>query len=67
MGFTHVVRLCRLRRALGIIVEKLFAALLGGAPPGQTGSVLGGVVTVAAQQQRLRPGPSCMPTPVGGV
>ena len=32
---THVVRLCRLRRTLGIIVEKFFACAYG--PPGQTG------------------------------
>ena len=30
-------------------------------------TVLGRVVTVASRRQGLRPGPSCMPTPVGGV
>ena len=34
---THVVRLCRSRRALGIIVEKFFACAYG--PPGQTDSL----------------------------
>ena len=34
---THVVRLCRLRHTLGIIVEKFFACAYG--PPGQTDSL----------------------------
>ena len=62
---THVVRLCRLRRALGIIVEKFFACARGTSRSDRP--VLGRVVTVASRRQGLRPGPSCMPTPVGGV
>ena len=62
----HVVRLFRLRRTLmvSVVVESSPALVV---PPGQTGSVSGGVVTVASRRQGLQPGPSCMPTPVGGV
>ena len=67
---THVVRLCRLRRTLMVsVVVESSPALMASRSDRQT--VLGRVVTVAAgreaRRQGLQPGPSCMPTPVGGV
>ena len=61
---THVVRLFRLSRALmvSVVVESSPARCL---QVRQT--VLGRVVTVASRRQGLQPGPSCMPTPVGGI
>ena len=62
---THVVRLFRLRRTLmvSVVVESSPALMV--LQVRQT--ALGRVVTVASRRQGLRPGPSCMPTPVGGV
>ena len=46
----HVVRLCRLHRALGIIVVEFFAGAC--VPPGQTGSVLGRVAPLSPRGGR---------------
>ena len=66
---THVVRLFRLRRTLMVSVVVESSPALMALQVRQT--VLGRVVTVAAgreaRRQGLRPGPSCMPTPVGGI